>query len=147
MFNIRLALSILFICLFSSCKKENQKTCWNLAENGYIIQGQICDKTQKEMEEQFGNQYLFVRTSEPRYCWRFKQANATAFFYRRDVTQSMIDVFYQPFGYYDAIRNAGKFHSGFSTLIDKAGITQWRNTAWKSFGWQKWIYQIPKRFY
>ena len=50
-------------------------------------------------------------------------------------------------GYYDAIRNAGKFHSGFSTLIDKSRITEYRNTAWKSFGWQKWIYQIPKRFY
>ncbi len=50
-------------------------------------------------------------------------------------------------GYYDAIRNAGRYHSGFSTLIDKAGNTQWRNTAWRSYGWQKWIYQLPKRFF
>ena len=97
--NNKLILSIIFICLFSSCKKENQKTCWNLVQNGGIIPGQICDKSEQEMQEQFGNQYLFVRTSEPRYCWRFKQANAIAFFYRSDVTQSMINVFYQPFGY------------------------------------------------
>jgi len=92
---------IFIVAIWSSisCKKENQKTCWNLVQNGGIIPGQVCDKSQKEMEEQFGNQYFFVRTSEPRYCWRFKQANNNTYYYGRDVTQSMIDKFYQPYGY------------------------------------------------
>ncbi len=90
---------LLAVLVFTSCKKESQKTCWNLVQNGVIVPGQVCDKSQKEMQEQFGNQYFFVRTSETRYCWRFNEANTTTYFYRRDVTQSMVDNFWRPRGF------------------------------------------------
>jgi hypothetical protein len=50
-------------------------------------------------------------------------------------------------GYYDAIKNAGRYHFGYKTLMDNSLITVHRGTAWKSFGWTKWYYQIPKRFF
>ena len=48
-------------------------------------------------------------------------------------------------GYFDAIRDAGKFHTGFRILIDKINHTEWNKDAWKAFGWKKWLYQIPLR--
>ena len=92
-------LTFLFLLLVTSCKKENQKTCWNLVQNGVIVSGQICDKSQKEMEAEFGSQYMFVRTSETRYCWRFREDNFRPYFYRREVTQSMVDNFWRPRGF------------------------------------------------
>ena len=120
----------MFLLTFSfSCKKENQKTCWNLVQNGVIIQGQACDKSQKEMQEQFGNQYLFVRTSEPRFCWRFNLANTTTYFYRRDVTQSMVDNFWRPLRY-EGIKVSCKSFCNWEILMQsRSKITgQYRNT-------------------
>ncbi|HMT96586.1 MAG TPA: hypothetical protein PKC62_07845 [Ferruginibacter sp.] len=90
---------LLFCIIFLSCKKENNTDgpgCWNLVQNGYIIPGEICNKTRAEMEAQFGAQYFFVRTTEPRLCWKFTQG--TNFNYRKNVTQSMVDNLATPYG-------------------------------------------------
>ena len=121
--------AILLTSSLYSCKKENQKTCWNLVQNGGIIPGQICDKSEQEMQEQFGNQYLFVRTSEPRYCWRFNLANTTTYFYRRDVTQSMIDNFWRPLRYESVKVSCNSFCNWEILMHSRSKITgQFRNT-------------------
>ena len=52
-------------------------------------------------------------------------------------------------GYYDAIRGAGKYNMGYSAVA-KASANGFSSplapVAWKSFGWKKWLYQVPRRF-
>jgi RHS repeat-associated protein len=48
-------------------------------------------------------------------------------------------------GYYDAIRQAGKYHVGYGAITDVQKVTGLVRTAWKSFDWKKWWYLIPRR--
>ena len=52
-------------------------------------------------------------------------------------------------GYYDAIRQSGKYNISYKTLngTPKNGLVgNFDKKAWNSFGWKKWWYNIPRRF-
>ena len=52
-------------------------------------------------------------------------------------------------GYFDAIRESGKFHIGYKAVAQGNGriyTAPLQNTAWKNFGFKKWFHLLPQRF-
>ncbi|MFV1883202.1 MAG: RHS repeat-associated core domain-containing protein [Balneola sp.] len=52
-------------------------------------------------------------------------------------------------GYYDAIKEAGRYNIGYHAVAKGSGngfTSPLVPVAWKSFGWKKWLYQVPVRF-
>ncbi|HMJ46536.1 MAG TPA: hypothetical protein VK498_04365 [Ferruginibacter sp.] len=96
---------------FVSCKKESDiKTCWQLVQNGGLVNGgEICNKTQTEMQDQYGNQFDFFRSSEPRYCWRFNGPQISGYGYARNLPQYIIDKYYTPYSYVSIKINCNSF--------------------------------------
>lgn len=93
-------LFLIISCLFTlgvSCKKEaDQPSCWYMVDNAFIISTEACNTTRAALEAQYGNQYFYIRSSEPRYCW--KVTNGSSVTYRKNVTQGMVDKYYTPNG-------------------------------------------------
>ena len=62
-------LLFLFMILLISCSKENQEQCWqtyDIAGNEMVI---VCNKTEKEMAEAYGNPCLYHKAGGEKYCW------------------------------------------------------------------------------
>lgn len=94
-YKLRIIPVFIFTILISSCKKElDKKNCWYLVDLlGYILPNQICDKSENEMNTEYGSQYFFFKASDPRYCWRLKrQPNPDI--YVRDLPEYMINKFF-----------------------------------------------------
>ena len=88
-----LIVPILFILLaVNSCKKENQKTCWRLVDGLGNMLNEVCNKTESEMNAEYGSQYGFFRSSDPFYCWKVQQLPNPPN-YIRNVPQYIIDKF------------------------------------------------------
>lgn len=84
---------IFTVLLINSCKKENQKTCWYLVDNMGVIMNEVCGKSENEMNAEYGSQYGFFRSGDPRHCWKLRRQTDPEIYVRK-VPQYIISRFF-----------------------------------------------------
>ena len=98
---------LMLVTLLNSCKKSDGKNCWYLVDAlGYVIPTPICDKTESDMNAQYGATYGFFPASDPTYCWKLTRSTYPDA-YVRNVPQYVIDKYYP--GYTATTVNCNSF--------------------------------------
>ena len=111
---------ILLGILAGSCKKSDEKTCWILVDQLGVFMNEVCGKSENDMNAQYGGQYLFFRSSDPRYCWKLTRPS-TPDTYVRNVPQYIIGKFFA--AYTAEIVNCSSFCKWKVLYKDRSKIT------------------------
>jgi hypothetical protein len=82
------------IVINSSCKKEKDEFCWILVDQLGNESGQVCNKTETEMQAAYPGTCNYYKTG-PKFCWLL---DGTTFV--EEKTEDYIDRFKQCFGGY-----------------------------------------------
>ncbi len=82
---------ILLVLTFSACEKDKEY-CWLLYDQLGNEGGIVCNKTEEEMEDQYG--VYFDRENATRYCWKIQYATGSPG-YPEKVTEKMAGIFFQ----------------------------------------------------
>jgi len=93
-YKLQIAAFLLFILFTGTCKKADQKTCWQLIDSVGNDLAVVCHKSENDMNAEYGGQYFFYRTNAPRYCWKLTRQPNTIY-YVSNQPQAIIDIFYQ----------------------------------------------------
>jgi hypothetical protein len=96
----RLTILCALLCLVISCKKENQKSCWQAYDpaGANVPSLQLCDKTKAEAEAAQPG-YWFYNAADELYCWRIQGSSAgSADIYKKNMPQAIAEKYKSTYG-------------------------------------------------
>lgn len=83
-----------FVSMLFACKK-NKEHCWQLYDASANEMGIVCDKTESEIQEKYGQYY--DRSDAPKFCWMYTSGTG-ATSYLENITEKYVALFFNSNG-------------------------------------------------